>query len=80
MDITHTPEEKTVSPLRAIRRKCLDCVGSSHEVNLCPVTDCSLYPFRFGHDPYRKPRELTEEQRTALADRLAKARAGRQEL
>ena len=40
------------SPLKAIRRKCLDCVcGSAKEVELCIIKDCSLYPWRFGHRP-----------------------------
>ncbi len=42
-------------PLKAIRRKCLDCCcGSPLEVRLCPVHDCSLYPYRFGKNPSRK--------------------------
>lgn len=40
------------SPLKAIRRKCLDCSsGSAHEVTNCPVTDCPLYTRRDGHSP-----------------------------
>ncbi|MHB8144009.1 MAG: hypothetical protein ACYDGX_10260 [Thermoleophilia bacterium] len=43
------------SPLKSIRAKCLDCAaGSYKEVKLCPCTDCSLYPFRFGHNPARQ--------------------------
>jgi len=45
---------KTVSltPLRAIRHKCLDCCcWSDTEVRKCTVQDCSLYPFRFGKNP-----------------------------
>jgi len=39
-------------PLAAIRLKCLDCVCESpKEVELCHVTDCSLWPFRFGVRP-----------------------------
>lgn len=38
-----------LSPLKSIRRKCLDCcLGSAREVNLCVIPDCSLYPHRFG--------------------------------
>lgn len=44
-----------ISPLRAIRAKCLDCsCGSANEVRLCPIMDCPLYPFRSGHNPNRK--------------------------
>ena len=35
--------------VQAIRWKCLDCSGSSHkEVELCRVTSCPLYSYRFG--------------------------------
>lgn len=48
-------EAKPTTPIRAIRAKCLDCMcGSAQEVRLCPVTDCSLYPYRMGHNPARK--------------------------
>jgi len=50
------------NPVKAIRAKCLDCsCGQVKEVELCPITDCALYPFRFGKNPYRK--ERTEAQR-----------------
>lgn len=43
-----------ISPLKAIRKKCLDCCLSSvKEVKLCPCDDCPLYPFRFGKNPNR---------------------------
>ncbi len=63
------------SPIKAIRAHCIDCCcGSSNEVKLCPVTDCKLYPFRFGKNPYRTKREMTEEQRAKVAEQLEKAR------
>lgn len=43
-----------LTPLKAIRRKCLDCCnGSRSEVRKCEDTDCSLFPYRFGHNPRR---------------------------
>ena len=40
------------TPLKAIRAKCLDCSCGSYKcVRWCPVTDCSLWPFRFGMRP-----------------------------
>lgn len=43
-----------MTPLEAIRAKCLDCCcGSTHEVKLCPCKDCALWPFRFGRNPKR---------------------------
>ena len=68
-------EEKKISPMKAIRLKCLDCsCGSSNEVKLCTVTKCPLYPFREGHNPYKKKREYTEEQRNALKRHLSQIR------
>lgn len=44
-----------MTPLKAIRAKCLDCMcGSSYEVTLCPSKDCPLFTYRDGHDPARK--------------------------
>jgi hypothetical protein len=46
---------KRITPLKAIRKKCLDCMcGSAKEVRLCPSTDCPLYPFRMGHNSKRR--------------------------
>ncbi len=43
---------KMLSPLNAVRHKCLDCnCASSDEVSLCPVKGCSLWPYRFGSYP-----------------------------
>lgn len=64
--------------VKAIREKCLDCCcGSANEVKLCGIEKCPLYPFRFGKNPYRKKRELTEEQRQALIERMAKTDEGK---
>lgn len=46
---------KRLSPLKAIRAKCLDCmVYQPKEVRLCDAVDCSLHSFRFGKNPNRK--------------------------
>lgn len=43
-----------MTALKAIRAKCLECCnGQRNEVRLCPITDCALYPFRFGHKPQK---------------------------
>ncbi len=50
-----------VSPLRALRLKCLDCCnGSAREVRLCTAVDCPSWPSRMGKNPWRKP--LSEEE------------------
>lgn len=66
--------ETITSPLKAIRAHCLECAGTTNEVSLCPIEGCPLYPFRFGKNPFRQKREMTEEQRIAAVERLAKAR------
>ena len=62
------------TPLRAIRAYCLDCAGTSNEVKLCPVEKCVLHEWRFGHNPFAKKREMTEEQRAAVAERFRQSR------
>ncbi len=68
-------EGKRISPLKAIRLKCLDCCcGSSNEVKLCTIPRCPLYPFREGHNPNIAKREYTNEQRAALSAHLTQIR------
>jgi len=63
------------NPVKAIRQFCIDCNGGSlNEVKNCTSPNCALYPFRLGKNPYRTKREMSEEQRQAAAERLAKAR------
>lgn len=63
------------NPVKAIRAFCLECSGDSpSEVKSCPRSECPLYPFRFGKNPYRQRREMTEEEKRVLADRLREAR------
>lgn len=63
------------TPLKAIRKKCLECSGGSpNEVKLCTVDRCELWYYRFGKNPNRKPRIMSEEQKEAAVKRLAKAR------
>lgn len=47
-------EDKHLTPIKAIRAKCLDCCcGSSNEVKLCTVKRCALWQYRFGKNPNR---------------------------
>ncbi len=67
-------EEKNITPIKAIKAKCLDCCcGQREEVRECPMKDCPLWQFRLGKNPNRS-RNMTDEQRKAAAERLAKAR------
>ena len=48
---------RPMSPLQAIRKKCLDCAGDQYlEVKLCEAVACPLWPFRSGQHPYTKTR------------------------
>ena len=62
--------KENTNVLRAIRLKCYDCSSyQSNEVRDCIVTNCPLYPFRLGKNPFRK-KELTEEKRKELRERF----------
>lgn len=46
---------KRVTPLRAIRLKCLYCSNNNREeIKNCIIPECSLYPFRLGKGVKRK--------------------------
>ncbi len=50
--------EKRLTPIKAIRAKCLDCMGgSAKEVRLCNIPECSLFPYRLGKNPARARKE-----------------------
>lgn len=67
--------ERSNNPIKRIREYCIQCVADQpKEVELCPITDCPLYDFRFGKNPFRAKRELTEEQKEALRSRMENAR------
>lgn len=51
------------TPIKSIRAKCVECSGGQlHEVRLCPIKECPLYPYRMGHRP--KDEQVTEERET----------------
>ena len=65
--------KKIVSPLKAIRAKCIDCSGGQlKEVKECIITDCPLYPFRMGTNPNREgvggKRTLKRKKANSRAD------------
>lgn len=63
------------NPVKAIRAFCLECsCGQTSEVKACPMYRCPLYPFRMGKNPYRQRREMSEEEKRVLADRLRESR------
>ena len=69
-------EHKPMSPLKALRLKCLDCCcGSPRDVRSCVAVDCPSWPFRMGKSPWREPRKLSDEQRAQMAARLRRLRS-----
>ena len=43
---------KILTPLKAIRAKCLDCCcGNKKEVRECTLEKCTLHPYRMGKRP-----------------------------
>jgi len=70
-----------MSPLQALRARCLDCCGyQEKEVALCTAVKCPAWPFRMGSNPWRKPpsearREAARRLMTNLNSRRRK-RAG----
>ena len=46
---------KKLTPMKAIRAKCIECSGGSlKEVQFCVIPECALYLFRMGKNPNRK--------------------------
>jgi hypothetical protein len=63
------------NPLKAIRARCLDCCcGVSSEVRKCTAVNCPSWAFRLGVNPFREKRQLSVEQKQALASRLSSTR------
>lgn len=43
---------KKLTPVRAIRQNCKDCMdGQNEEVRICPSEDCVCWGYRMGHRP-----------------------------
>lgn len=44
---------RRMSPIKAIRLRCLDCCGGHQsEVRKCTAVDCPSWPFRMGKNPW----------------------------
>ena len=65
-----------VSPLRALRMKCLDCCNdSAQEVRLCTAVGCPNWPFRMGKNPWLTPLGDAERARRSAMMRRNRASA-----
>lgn len=43
-----------ITPLKAIRTKCLECAGGRKAVKKCETANCALFSFKEGRNPRRK--------------------------
>ena len=70
----HKPK-KHKSPVKAIRENCIECMGGKESeghikrISECGSSDCALFDFRFGKNPYHT-QSLTDKQRKERANRL----------
>ncbi len=72
VDSNGNGHRRQLTPLKAIRAKCLDCAGGScTEVRLCPNEDCPLHFFRAGKNSNRagigKPSPLSRAGEQPIA-------------
>lgn len=74
MDKIRNGENRPTSPLAAIHCFCDECMGyETREIKNCISTLCPLFEFRNGKNPYHK-KNLTDEQRKELGERMRKAK------
>lgn len=46
---------RAVTPLKAIRAKCVQCQGGQvKQIAKCEVKTCALWPFRMEHNPFNR--------------------------
>ena len=71
--------KKYKSPLKAIREKCIECMGGRESdgyvkrIRECVSEDCPTYHLRFGKNPCHT-QTLTAEQRKERGERLRKTK------
>lgn len=44
-------QHKKLTPIKAIRKKCLECSGCPSEVKFCTSENCPLFCYRMGKRP-----------------------------
>ncbi len=47
-------KEIKLTPLKSIRRHCLECVGNWYQVKCCDQKKCVFHIYRAGKNPFRK--------------------------
>ncbi len=72
-------KEKNITEKDRIKAICLNCCcGGYIEVIECTTNDCPIFYLRNDRNPYKQPRELSEEQKQAMDEYILKVgRKGR---
>ena len=71
--MNHKELKKYKSPLKAIREKCIECMGGRESdgyvkrISECVSADCPTYDFRFGKNPFHT-QNLSDDERKRRAD------------
>ena len=75
---------RKITPMKAIRAKCLDCTCfQPKEVRLCVIEKCPLYPYRMGHKPKEEYNFINEDtyiKKTHVQRQKTKIRAFEKEI
>lgn len=62
---------KKITPMRAIRKKCLECTnGQASEVKYCLIKDCPLFAYRMGHRPQETDFNIEDEEVAIEEDKI----------
>lgn len=68
---------KNLTPLKAIRTKCLDCCCFQPlEVRLCTAENCPLFPYRMGKRPSTGNKPINESNTEKTAPTAAENEKG----
>jgi hypothetical protein len=59
---------KRLTPLLAIRARCLDCSETTADIRECAYPECSLFPYRMAHLPAEGPRRPLKAIRAFCLD------------
>lgn len=66
-------ETREITPVKAIRAFCLECVGFIFsDVKDCTHKVCPIYPYRLGRDPSKKRESNTDALETYWKGRPAR--------
>lgn len=61
-----------LSPLQAIHRHCVECSnGQPAQVSLCQISECPLYHYRNGRNPFTRAETRPEPSETKVLPRRA---------